>query len=156
MHRLERLREVVDDILRRQPDEVERRCGFVHLYGVAATAALLALKRGMDPELCTAAGMLHDIWAYKSGDPANHAELGAPEAERILRELGDYTEDEISAICAAIARHSDKRGIHTDLCELLKDADVLQHHLYNTSLTPHEKHVERLNDLRSELGVGSA
>jgi hypothetical protein len=24
----------VDDVLRAQPDEEERRCGFVHLYGV--------------------------------------------------------------------------------------------------------------------------
>jgi uncharacterized protein len=153
MHRLERLREVVDDILRRQPDEVERRCGFVHLYGVAIVAALLALKRGMDPEIATTAGMLHDISSYKTADPTNHADLSAVEAKRILKELGNFTEDEIVAICCAISNHSDKQGTHSDFCELLKDADVLQHHLYNTSLPPHEKYIERLKSLRKELGL---
>lgn len=153
MGRLERLREVIDEILRQQPDQVESRCGFVHLYGVAATCAILALKRGLDPELCTTAGMLHDIWAYKTGSPANHAEFGAAEAERMLIESGNYTDEEILAIRSAILHHSDKQEIHDDMCELLKDADVLQHHLYNTSLPTHEKHTKRLSSLRKELGI---
>ncbi|MBN1976731.1 MAG: hypothetical protein JW918_04965 [Anaerolineae bacterium] len=43
MNRVESVRQVVDGILRRQPDVAERRCGFVHLYGVAQACALLAL-----------------------------------------------------------------------------------------------------------------
>ena len=56
MDRTEQVRQVVDEILRGQPDEEERRCGFIHLYGVAQACALLALKRGLDAELCTVAG----------------------------------------------------------------------------------------------------
>ncbi len=123
MNRLERLREVIDDILRQQPDQVESRCGFVHLYGVAATCAMISLKRGLDPELCATAGMLHDIWAYKTGSPANHAEFGAAEAERMLRDTGNYAEEEVLAIRSAILHHSNKQDIHDDMCELLKDAE---------------------------------
>ena len=61
MDRTERVRQIVDEILRGQPDDLERRCGFVHLYGVAQACALLALKRGLDAETGTIAGMLHDL-----------------------------------------------------------------------------------------------
>ena len=98
MDRLEAVRRIVDEILRRQPDEEERRAGFVHLYGVAAVCVLLALKRGLDPHLCAAAGMLHDISSYKTGDPTDHARLSAREAERILKDLGCFAPKEIALV----------------------------------------------------------
>lgn len=156
MNRVERIRSVVDTILAQQPDAVERRCGFVHLYGVAVACGLLALKRGLDPQLCTTAGMLHDIWAYKVGDPTNHAELGCAEARRLLQDTGEYTDAEISLICEAISNHSSKDHIHGEMSELLKDADVLQHYLYNTSLPRHESHTARLAGILSELGIREA
>lgn len=153
MNRVESVRQVIDEILRQQPDVEERRCGFVHLYGVAQACAMLALWRGLDPELCTIAGMLHDIWSYKSGDPMDHAELGSVEAQRIMSELGCFSEAETAAVGAAIAHHSDKDGVHGELDELLKDADVLQHHLYNTSLEPLQHMKPRLAAILDELGV---
>jgi uncharacterized protein len=87
MNRVESVRQVVDGILRQQPDVEERRCGFVHLYGVAQACALLALKRGLDPELSTVAGMLHDIWTYKTGEPRDHAAPGSAEAQKIMSDL---------------------------------------------------------------------
>jgi len=152
-HRLELLRKVIDRILRQQPDPIESRCGFVHLYGVAAVCALLAQRRGLDPELCATAGMLHDIWTYKTGEIKKHAKFGAQEAEKILRELGHYTDEEISAITTAILYHRKKKLLHNDMCELLKDADVLQHHLYNPSFPASDKHEIRLERLRKELGI---
>jgi uncharacterized protein len=153
MNRVELVRQVVDEIVRRQPDVEERRCGFVHLYGVAQTCALLALKRGLDPELCTVAGMLHDIWSYKTGDPTNHATLGCVEAQKILSELGHFTQEEIAVISEAISYHSDKGEVDGTIDELLKDADVLQHFLYNTSLPPHEWVKGRLPQILGELGL---
>lgn len=153
MNRLEHLREVIDEILRQQPDQIESRCGFIHLYGVAAICAMLALKRGLDPELCSTAGMLHDIWNYKIGCTPEHAKLGASEADKMLRELGSYTDEEILAVTSAILHHGAKHEIHGDICEVLKDADVLQHHLYNTAMPLHEKLMERLNNLRKELDL---
>jgi uncharacterized protein len=153
MDRTEQVRQIVDEILREQPDKVERRCGFLHLYGVAQSCALLALKRGLDAELGTIAGMLHDIWVYKTGDPTDHGPRGAPVAREILLGLGCFTDAEISTICQAIARHSLKREVHDTYDELLKDADVLQHYLYNTLFVQSEKDEARLAALRTELGI---
>ncbi len=134
MDRLEQLRQVIDDIIRQDRDPVDSRCGFVHLYGVSAICALLALRRGLDPEICTAAGMLHDIWNYQVGDSPDHAALSAVEAQKILAAQGSFSPAEIEAICYAISRHSNKEAIDGEMAELLKDADVFQHYLYHPGM----------------------
>ncbi len=134
MERLEQLRGIIDEVVRKNPDTEESRCGFVHLYGVSTICTLLALKRGLNVELCLAAGMLHDIWNYKVGDCPEHGQLGAIEARKILEEMGSFSTEEIDVICIAIARHGDKQSIDGEMDELLKDADVLQHYLYNPAL----------------------
>ena len=154
MNRLEHLREAIDGILRQQPDEYERRCGFVHLYGVATICALLALKRGLDPEICTVAGMLHDIWAYKVS-PADHARLGAAEAAKLLAECAGFTDEEVSLICRAIANHGDKGRIDDEMSEVLKDADVLQYYLYNTSAETPDSRKKRLDRILDEMSATS-
>jgi uncharacterized protein len=153
MDRLEQLRQVIDQIVHQQPDEEEKRCGFVHLYGVADLCTLLALKRGLDVQLCAVAGMLHDIWTYKTGDPTDHGRLGAVEAERILKEMGSFSVQEIAVVCDAIARHRDKRAVDGPMAELLKDADVLQHYLYNPALEPDHDEAFRLERVQAELCV---
>lgn len=154
MNRLESVRQIVDGSVRGQPDLEESRCGFVHLYGVSATCALLARKRGLDAELCATAGMLHDISTYETNDDRDHARLSAGRAATILRHTGAYTEEEIAAICDAIAHHSDKAGVHGALAELLKDADVLQHYLYNPALlAPEWKGRARAERICAELGL---
>jgi len=149
--RLEKVREIVDEIVRRQPDEMESRCGFVHLHGVSAMCVLLALKRGLDPHLCGVAGMLHDISSYKTGDPTDHARHSAIYAETILLETGLYSADEIAAVCDAIRHHSTKGEVHGEMAELLKDADVFQHYLYNpgSAAVPEG----RLKSVLEELGL---
>jgi uncharacterized protein len=129
--RLERVRRVVDEILNGLVDEVDRRCGYVHLYGVSQACGLLALKRGLDTQLCAVSGMLHDVSTCKSGDLTDHNRLSALGAERILGELGCFAPAEIAAVCQAISRHRAKGEIDGDVDELHKDADVLQHYLYN-------------------------
>src|SRR5512145_36165 len=153
--RLERVRQMVDAIIPTQPDAEQRRCGYVHLYGVSAVCVLLAAKRGLDPEICAAMGMLHDIWNYGpefSAPHPDHARLGIPEAKRILREAGfSITENEM--ICTAIGHHSDKAAVHGEFDELLKDADVLQHYLYNPALPSHGQKNARLENILVELGI---
>jgi uncharacterized protein len=153
MNRIERVREIVDAILGDQPDVVKRRCGFVHLYGVAQAAALLALQRGLDLELATVAGMLHDIDTYRTAASPDHAARSADEARRILLVAGSFAAEEMETICTAIRRHSDKGAVHGPLDELLKDADVWQHYLYNVTLPPHEGHGQRRDALRREFSV---
>lgn len=151
MNRLEGIRNIVDKILMEQPDLEERRCGYVHLYGVSAICGLLALKRGLDVEICSVAGMLHDIWSYKVGYSVDHGKLGSIEARKILNEINCFSEEEINIICSSIFSHSNKQDIDNDYCEVLKDADVLQHYLYNTNLPINENEKDRLNMLFKEL-----
>jgi len=153
MDQLEAVRQVVDDMLRHQPDDDERRCGFVHLYGVSAACALLALKRGLDPQVAALAGMLHDVWTYQAGvEDARHAEYSAVLAGQILAGHTDLAAADIQAITAAIARHSDKESVDGDLAELLKDADVLQHYLYTLVPAQSPHRLARLARLAQELG----
>lgn len=143
MNRLERVREVVDRILLEVQDAEGKRCGFVHLYGVSQSAAFLALQRGLNSELAAIAGMLHDIATYESGNPANHGPRSAERAVGILQELDAFSPEEIAEVQNAVARHSDKSGRHHPFAELLKDADVLQHFLYNPSVDANPGHVDR-------------
>jgi uncharacterized protein len=154
MDRLEKLREKVDALLRQQSDPVERRCGFVHLYGVSGLCVLLAASRGLDVELCATAGMLHDLSTYETGDPTDHARHSASRAQELLAETDGFSPGEIGLIAEAIRAHSAKDRVDGPLAELLKDADVLHHYLYNPSLHENwEKNAARLSALLVELGI---
>ena len=158
-NRLEALRFKVDDLIL----ESGERAGefFSHLYSVSKFAALLALKRGLNPEIAQAAGMLHDIYQVTAGTSGQHGAKGAIVAEEILRNLGLYSDEEIEIITTAIHWHSKKRKFHGPYDELLKDADVMCHFFYNTDfpknhlhLFPHlEKGKARYESLLLELGI---
>jgi len=151
MDRLELVRTEIDAILLNQENVNVRPEGYIHLYGVAQNCTMLAIKRKLNVELCTIIGMLHDIYTYKIGYAKEHALLGAIEAENLLRDLEVFTEEEIEVIKTAISHHSDKKTIHDKYSELLKDADVLQNSLYNTSYEI--KHRKRLKKAFKNLGI---
>jgi len=153
MNRMEKVREKVDDILLHMSDSQERRCAYVHLYGVAQACALLAARRGVEAELAVIAGMLHDLHAYAAMDARDHAPKSAEMARTLLQELGSFREDEIAAVCTAIARHSDKQTVHGPLDEVLKDADVLQHMLYDPLQEGGDSQKSRRVRLKEELGL---
>ncbi len=153
MNRIEVLRQYIDNILLNMLDVEERRCAYVHLYGVAQYCALIALKRGENVELAIMAGMLHDIYSYAKMDTKNHAHKGAVLAREILTSLQITNEDETKIICDAIYTHSEKGLVHFAFNEVLKDADILHHCLYNPTLEimPHEK--SRYEKLKIEFGI---
>jgi len=151
MDRLELVRNEIDTILFRSEKANVRSEGFIHLYGVAQNCTLLAIKRKLDVELCTIIGLLHDIYTYKYDYVKEHAILGASEAENLLIELDVFTKDEIEIIKTAISNHSDKKTKHDKYSEMLKDADVLQNSLYNTSFEI--KHVKRLKKVFRNFGI---
>ena len=155
VNRLEEIRKVVDNILMEQSDLEERRCGYVHLYGVSSNCSLLALKRGVNIELCAISGMLHDISSYKMSYSLDHAKLGSIEARKILNELNCFNEEEIDTICVSIFNHSSKQDVGNVYDEILKDADVLQHYLYNTNFLINENEKHRLNTIFTELGINA-
>lgn len=153
INRIEKVREAVDNILLNMTDNNERRCAYVHLYGVAQAAALIAEKRNEDTELSVIAAMLHDIYSYKNMYTTDHAHKGAAMAKEILTELKIFSCEEIDKIYSAIYHHSDKHTINESFDEILKDADVMQHILYNPlfEIKAHEQ--ERFNNLKNEFGM---
>lgn len=153
MNRLEETRKIVDEILLNINDTVERRCGYVHLYGVSKFAAMLALRRGLDPEISAICGMFHDIYTYRTGIIQFHDQNGAEDVRPIIRDMGIFSEDEQVIILSAIFHHSDKKNIHKPYDELLKDADVLQHYLYNTDMPVRKKEADRLEAILKELAL---
>lgn len=153
MNRLEETRKIVDEILLGNNDTVERRCGYVHLYGVSKFAAMLALRRGLDPEISSICGMFHDIYTYRTGLIQLHDQNGAEDVRPIIRDLKIFNEDEQVIILSAIFHHSDKKNIHKPYDELLKDADIFQHFLYNTDIPVRKKEAARLEDILKELAL---
>lgn len=153
MNRIEKVREHVDAVFLTVTDTEKRRCGYLHLYGVSQSCALIALKRNENAELATIAGMLHDIYSYSAGDTKDHAHKGSLMARKILGDMKNFDENEVRVICSAICNHSSKEITHSPFDEVLKDADVLQHSLYNPlfDVMDHEK--ARFEKLKSEFGI---
>ena len=132
--RIDTVRQYVDEMLKACEDSEEARCGYVHLYGVGQACALIALRRGHDrayAELAEIAGMLHDYATYKDNARESHAQRSSVPARDILTQTGEFTPQETDMICQAISRHSDKKQVHEEMDEILKDADVMQHWLRN-------------------------
>ena len=153
MDRIEKLRGYVDDIILKMDDGFERRCAYLHLYGVAQACAMIALKRNENAELATIAGMLHDIYTYAKMDSVDHAHKGAALAREILEELDILDAQERESVCKAIYNHSDKKNSHASFDEVLIDADVLQHCLYNSTFEVMEHEKERFEKLKLEFGL---
>jgi uncharacterized protein len=152
MKRLAVVRNEIDHLLLNQSNDNKNLDVYIHLYGVAQNCSILAIKRGLDVELCTIIGMLHDIHTYKFGYVKEHASLGAIEAEKILRDLELFSEEEIEVAKNAIYNHSDKKTVHDKYSELIKDADVLQNSLFNYTAFP-IKNKKRLKKVFKNLGI---
>ena len=151
MNRLELIREKMNAIVEAMPDAEEKAVACAHLYGVSMACVLLAQRRGENSDLAAVAGLLHDIATYKTGDSTAHAHRGAAMAEELLRETKLFSEEEISLVRGAIHSHSDKLNEHAPFAEVLIDADVLQHCLYDPSAPVAEHEQARFAKLQKEL-----
>ena len=153
MSRLKELRAYLDKKLNKIDDDDKRISAIAHLYGVSLAAQVLAKKRGLDPELAAMAGMLHDMYAYKTSSYDDHAHLGADYARKVLGKLELTSLEETDIICSAIYHHDDKASIDGPMDELLKDADVFDHCFKDTSKPVKEKEQKRFEALCKELGL---
>lgn len=136
MDRLELVRVEVDRLISKLQNEEDRKFAYLHLYGVAQFAAMLAINKNVSTEICGIAAMLHDIsmYALNSGRK-NHADKSAEYAKELLENLKVFKEEEILIITNAISKHSNKLSKSDGIyAEILKDADVLAHYLYNTQI----------------------
>ena len=133
--RIDSVRNYVNDIFDRIENADDKRAAYIHSYGVSQCGTLLAAKRGLDLELATAIGLLHDVYSYKNGFTVLHSHNGAEMIRVAFKySLSDlFTEDEQTIIKSAIHHHSDKGHIHDEYDDLLKDSDVLQHLSFDTT-----------------------
>lgn len=151
MSRLKELRKYIDDQLSKMQDKDEQRSAIVHLYGVSLAATMIAKRRGLDPELASMAGMLHDLYAYMNASYDDHAHRGADLARDILSKLKLTDENETELICCAIYHHDDKLVTDSDFDEVLKDADVISHCMNDISKPIKEKEQARFEKLCEEF-----
>lgn len=153
MERIKKVQAYIDEQLQNIEDEIEKSCAYKHLYGVSQACAVISMRRNANVELAVIAGLLHDIYTYKMHDSTDHAHKGSMLVKDILHFLDAFTNEEIDIISQAIYHHSDNDNIDSLFDEILKDADVLQHCLYNplADIAEHEK--ERFYKLKIELGL---
>ncbi len=124
-----------------------------HSHAVSLLCALLADKRGLDPEVAAIAGLLHDLYAYEKQDYADHAHLGAARAREVLESLGLTTAAENGLIASAIYHHDDLTLTDGPMDELLKDADLIDNALSRPARGIKENESARIEKIRAELGL---
>ena len=126
--RLGRVRAYVNSIFDPVEDADEKRAAYIHSYGVSHCCALFAMKRGLDLELASVIGLLHDVYSYKTGVIAWHAQNGAEMVRVAFKySLADlFTDEEQTIIKSAIYHHANKDIVHDEYDEMLKDSDILQ------------------------------
>ena len=153
MSRIKDLQKQVNKVLEKLEDGDRRLKAVSHLHGVALAAAMLAKVRGENAELATMAGLLHDLYAYKSGSYDDHAQLGADYARKLLDKLAVTSPEETDVICAAIRHHDGKAEVDGPMDEILKDADVIDHSLSDPTKEVKAHEVARYARLCEELGL---
>ena len=153
MSRIKDLQKQVHKVLDKMEDGDRRAKAVAHLHGVSLAAAMIAKRRGEDPELAAMAGLLHDLHAYRSGSYDDHAHLGAGYARKLLEKLELTTPEETEIICSAIWHHDSKASTDSPMDEVLKDADVIHHTLDDPTKAVKEHERERYVKLCEEFGM---
>jgi uncharacterized protein len=77
-------------------------------------------------------------------------------AREILNELKLTSDEETDLICSAIHNHSSKEGSFSTFDEVLIDADVMQHCLYNITKPEEENEKIRFSKLIEEFSLSQA
>jgi hypothetical protein len=102
-----------------------------HQASTLQFAKVLALKRGLPPDICAVGLALHDVSSIINGTYKNHAHQSAVIAMQFLSKLDIFSSQELDEIRRIIYNHSDKH-VWTDdpFQEIGKDVDVLDCFLY--------------------------
>jgi uncharacterized protein len=136
------------------------RWNIMHMYSSSQIAKLLAIHRGLDPELAGIAAALHDIGVVMTKKHEGHAEAATPYVydliERYNRESGakfsEVTPKEMEAIVRAIVQHSEKELNSKDpFVELLRDVDSIDAYLHGIEIEGGR--LERSKKVMKELGI---
>jgi HD superfamily phosphodiesterase len=151
--RLQAVRDYVSEHISKITDTPIRYNQFAHANGVAVYSTLLALRRGLEPELAVTAALLHDIAFIQHGTYDGHAKRGADIAREFLTGLGSFNSDEINAICEAIKKHDDDPRTFTGYDAILSEADFMDNHLRFLKTPKSEAGAAKLNALLKELCI---
>lgn len=152
MSRIKELQKKVHKELKCIEENQKRANAVAHLHGVSLAAVMIAKKRGENEELAAMAGLLHDLYAYRSGSYDDHAHKGAEYARQFLQDMGITTEEETEIICSAIWHHDSKEKTDNPMDEVLKDADVIHHSLGDPTKEVKSHEQERYSRLCKEFG----
>ncbi len=143
-------------------DDIDRdlplRWSAMHMYTTSQIAKIIAIKRGLNPELAGLIAAMHDIAVVKTKRTKNHAIA----AENFINELIDLynnksrknlpeiTKEEKELIIEAVIHHSEK-NVKTEnkYIELIKDVDSFDRYLHGIETT--DEYLERCNDIYKEL-----
>ena len=122
----------------------------IHMVSSARTAYMLAEKRDVDPDIAACACTIHDIGRVVTGVQKGHAECGYEFAKDFLEILKLFSDEEIEQIAISVKNHSKKGEIGSPLEEIVKDADMLDMHMYGRELQ-REEQKQRLAKLLTVL-----
>ena len=134
----------------------------MHMYSTVQIAKLLALKRGLDPELAALTCAFHDSYSLFTGKTKDHGLKAESYIREITKEynlhrrgsLPEIVEEEIIQIIVAVAVHSDKNSISDDpLTELLRDVDSIDSYLHGLTQGRHSGRIPRGNKFLQELQI---
>ena len=156
MNRLLNLEVKLNHVINEQEGKVSERDETLdwerlHMASSARCAWLLAMQRGVEPELAACAAAVHDYGRILTGKQKNHAEAGYEPVKVFLREAGIFDEEEIEIIALAVKNHSLKTEVGSPIEEIVKDADVIDCYQYGAPFDRPEKEV-RYNKWREENG----
>lgn len=136
--------------LEERDETLEWEC--IHMASSARCAWMLAMERGVDPELAACATAVHDFGRILTGKQKGHAEAGYEPVKLFLRETGKFTEEEIEIIATAVKNHSLKTETGSPIEEIVKDADVIDCYQLGLPFDRPEKE-ERYNNWRKRNGI---
>ncbi|PAT01798.1 hypothetical protein CI105_04735 [Candidatus Izimaplasma bacterium ZiA1] len=134
--------------------ELPIKWSMMHMYSSSQLASLVALKKGLNPELLSIIAALHDIGAIKTKKRENHALNASEYVYEIINHynhtlrgnLKEITIDEASIIHEAVVNHSDKGNISDNLyIEAMKDIDSLDRYLHG--IETKKDHITHLNNM---------
>jgi uncharacterized protein len=136
------------------------RWSLMHMFSSSQLAKLLAMRRGIDPELAGIAAALHDIGVVMAKKHEGHAEAAPPYVYDFLRRynresgarLSKVTEEEMEAVVKAVVQHSEKELNSNDpFIELLRDVDSIDAYLHGVKIEGGR--LERSKRVMKELGI---
>lgn len=142
MKRLNKILEILFEemnVLINEGKELPVLWDVMHLYSCLQVAKILAMKRGLDPEIAAIAAALHDVAVVATKRTDNHAKNGEKYVRGIIQDYNQnttnenfqITSDELDLIVNSISKHSEVEVFSEETySELLKDVDSFDKYLH--------------------------